>query len=127
MATFPIALPVHPLQYERLLRRALEEDLGLAGDLTTNAVVPPGERLDGRIVARRPGCIAGLQVAARAFTLVDPEVKVSAVVADGALVEAGAVLANVAGPARAILTGERVALNVLGHLSGVATVTRGIV
>jgi nicotinate-nucleotide pyrophosphorylase (carboxylating) len=119
-------LPLHPLQYERLLRRALEEDLGLAGDLTTNAVVPPGEWLAGRIVARRDGCIAGLPVAARAFTLVDPEVRVEPGVADGARVAAGALLAEVEGPARAVLTGERVALNVLGHLSGVATVTRGI-
>jgi nicotinate-nucleotide pyrophosphorylase (carboxylating) len=120
-------LPIHPLQYERLLRRALEEDLGLAGDLTTNAVVPPGERLAGRVVARRGGCIAGLPVAARAFTLVDPEVSVEARVTDGSVVAAGALLAEVRGAARAVLTGERVALNVLGHLSGVATVTRGIV
>jgi nicotinate-nucleotide pyrophosphorylase (carboxylating) len=120
-------LPLHPLQYERLLRRALEEDLGLAGDLTTNAIVPPGERLVGRVVARRGGCIAGLAVAARAFTLVDPEVVVEARVGDGAVVERGALLAEVSGPSRAVLTGERVALNVLGHLSGVATVTRGIV
>jgi nicotinate-nucleotide pyrophosphorylase (carboxylating) len=120
-------LPVHPLQYERLLRRALEEDLGLAGDLTTNAIVPPGERVAGAIVARRAGCVAGLAVAARAFTLLDPEVSVQPRVEDGAVVEAGDLLAEVGGPARAVLTGERVALNVLGHLSGVATVTRGIV
>jgi nicotinate-nucleotide pyrophosphorylase (carboxylating) len=120
-------LPVHPLQYERLLRRALEEDLGLAGDLTTNAIVPPGERLAARLVARRAGCIAGLRVAARAFTLVDPDVLFDLRVADGAMVAAGALLAEVSGPSRAVLTGERVALNVLGHLSGVATVTRGIV
>jgi nicotinate-nucleotide pyrophosphorylase (carboxylating) len=120
-------LPIHPLQYERLLRRALEEDLGLAGDLTTNAIVPPGERLVGRVVARRAGCVAGLPVAARAFTLVDPDVAVDLKAPEGAVVEAGTMLAEVAGPSRAILTGERVALNVLGHLSGVATVTRGIV
>jgi len=122
-----LPLPVHPLQYERLLRRALEEDLGLAGDLTTNAVVPPGERLAGRIAARANGCVAGLAVAARAFTLVDPGVVVTPRVEDGSMVGGGTVLAEIEGPARAILTGERVALNVLGHLSGVASVTRGIV
>ena len=120
-------LPVHPLQYEALLRRALEEDLGLAGDLTTNAIVPAGERLAGRIVARRAGCIAGLEAAARVFALLDAGVRFDARGADGDLVGAGTTLAELAGPARAILTGERVALNLLGHLSGVATVTRGIV
>jgi len=120
-------LPVHPLQYEALLRRALEEDLGLAGDLTTNAIVPAGERLAGRIVSRRAGCIAGLEAAARVFALLDAGVRFDARVADGDLVGADTTLAELAGPARAILTGERVALNLLGHLSGVATVTRGIV
>ncbi|HEV8239381.1 MAG TPA: carboxylating nicotinate-nucleotide diphosphorylase [Thermoanaerobaculia bacterium] len=127
MTTRDALLPVHPLQYEPLLRRALEEDLGVAGDLTTNAVVPAEERLAGRIVARRTGCIAGLEVAARTFALLDSEVHVKARVADGDVVAADSTLAEIAGPARAILTGERVALNLLGHLSGVATVTRGIV
>jgi nicotinate-nucleotide pyrophosphorylase (carboxylating) len=120
-------LPLHPLQYDALLRRALEEDLGLAGDLTTNSIVPAGERLAGRIVARRTGCIAGLEVAARTFALLDPAVIFEPLVTDGDVVAAGATLAELAGPARAMLTGERVALNLLGHLSGVATVTRGIV
>lgn len=120
-------LPLHPLQYDALLRRALEEDLGLAGDLTTNAVVPAVERLAGRIVARRAGCIAGLEIAARVFALLDADVRFDARASDGDVVAAGATLADLAGPARAILTGERVALNLLGHLSGVATVTRGIV
>ncbi len=120
-------LPLHPLQYDALLRRALEEDLGLAGDLTTNSIVPAGERLAGRIVARRDGCIAGLEVAARTFALLDAAVTFELRVADGAVVAAGTTLADLAGPARAVLTGERVALNLLGHLSGVATVTRGIV
>jgi hypothetical protein len=62
-------LPLHPLQYEDLLRRALAEDLGLAGDLTTNAVVPAADSLAARIVARRDGCIAGLEVAARTTTV----------------------------------------------------------
>jgi nicotinate-nucleotide pyrophosphorylase (carboxylating) len=120
-------LPLHPLQYDALLRRALEEDLGLAGDLTTNSIVPAGERLAGRIVARRAGCIAGLEVAARTFALLDAAVTFEPQVADGAVVAAGTTLAELSGPARAVLTGERVALNLLGHLSGIATVTRGIV
>ena len=120
-------LPLHPLQYDGLLRRALQEDLGLAGDLTTSATVPAGERLAGRIVARRGGCVAGLQVAARVFALLDADVRFDARVADGDVVAADTTLAEIAGPAHAILTGERVALNLLGHLSGVATVTRGIV
>jgi len=119
-------LPLHPLQYDALLRRALEEDLGLAGDLTTNSIVPAGERLAGRIVARRAGCIAGLEVAARTFALLDAAVTFEPQVADGAVVAAGTTLAELSGPARAVLTGERVALNLLGHLSGIATVTRGI-
>ena len=127
MRSAPNLLPVHPVQYESLLRRALEEDLGLAGDLTTNAVVPPGERIAGRIAARRAGCVAGLPIAARAYAMVDPEVVFVPLVADGALVQANGVLATVEGPARAVLTGERVALNVLGHLSGIATVTRELV
>ena len=120
-------LPIHPLQYEPLLRRALEEDLGLAGDLTTNAIVPADEKLSARIVARREGCIAGLEVAARTFTLVDPEVRCELRVADGTTVAGGSLLADLSGPARAILTGERVALNLLGRLSGIASSTRGIV
>ncbi|HXT50109.1 MAG TPA: carboxylating nicotinate-nucleotide diphosphorylase [Thermoanaerobaculia bacterium] len=120
-------LPLHPLQYDALLRRALEEDLGLAGDLTTNAIVPATEHLAGRIVARRSGCIAGLEVAARVFALLDPGVRFDARAADGDVVDASATLADLSGPARAILTGERVALNLLGHLSGIATATRGIV
>jgi nicotinate-nucleotide pyrophosphorylase (carboxylating) len=127
MTTPEPLLPLHPLQYDALLRRALEEDLGLAGDLTTNSIVPAAERLAGRIVARRAGCIAGLEVAARTFALLDPAVTFAPRVADGDIVAAGTDLAELAGPARAVLTGERVALNLLGHLSGVATVTRGIV
>jgi nicotinate-nucleotide pyrophosphorylase (carboxylating) len=119
--------PLHPLLYEGAVRRALEEDLGLAGDLTTDAVVPAGARTEGRIVARRAGCVAGLAVVAHTFALVDPAVRVTLRRDDGALVVAGELLAEVAGPARALLTGERVALNFLGRLSGVATATRGLV
>ena len=120
-------LPLLPLQYEGLLRRALAEDLGLAGDLTTLSIVPAGERAAGRIVARRAGCVAGVPIAAEVFRLLDPAVTLTARAAEGCRVDAGATLADVAGPARALLTGERVALNLLGRLCGIATVTRGLV
>jgi nicotinate-nucleotide pyrophosphorylase (carboxylating) len=120
-------LPLLPLQYEAVLRRALEEDLGLAGDLTTLSVVPAAERASGRIVARRAGCVAGVGVAADAFRLVDPAVRVTMRAPEGSQVPAGTVLAEVSGSARALLTGERVALNVLGRLCGIATATRGLV
>jgi nicotinate-nucleotide pyrophosphorylase (carboxylating) len=118
---------LHPLLYDRLVRRALEEDLGLAGDLTTDGIVPADARATGRIVARQAGCVAGLPVAAHVFAVVDPALRVELRAADGDRVETGAVLAEVSGPARAVLTGERVALNLLGRLSGVATATRGLV
>jgi nicotinate-nucleotide pyrophosphorylase (carboxylating) len=79
------------------------------------------------LVARAPGCVAGLGVALRVFELLDDSVATGALVADGDLVAAGAVLASVSGPARTLLAGERVALNLLGHLSGVATATRALV
>jgi nicotinate-nucleotide pyrophosphorylase (carboxylating) len=120
-------LPLLPLQYEPLLRRALEEDLGLAGDLTTLAVVPAAARARGRLVARREGCVAGLTIATDVFRLLDPAVEVVENVADGSRVGAGTVLAEVAGAARSLLTGERVALNLLGRLCGIATATRGLV
>ncbi len=78
-------------------------------------------------MAREAGCIAGLGVALRVFTLLDDEVEVGALVSDGDTVEAGTVLASVTGPARSILAAERIALNLLGHLSGVATATRALV
>ena len=88
----------------------------------------PAENLaSGRIVARAPGCIAGLPLALRTFALLDPSVRTEALARGGDVVEAGRALAILSGPARALLTGERVALNVLGHLSGVATATRNLV
>ena len=119
--------PLPPLLYEPLVRRALEEDLGRAGDLTTDAIVPADAVARARIVARAPGRVAGLAVAAAAFRLLDPAVEVTVEVPDGADAEAGATLATVAGPARAVLTGERVALNLLGRLCGIATATREVV
>lgn len=116
-----------PLLYEPLVRRALEEDLGGLGDLTTDALVPTDLVVEGRIVARVSGRIAGLEVAAASFRLLDPRVVLEAVVDEGGDVAAGETVARVRGPARAILTGERTALNFLAHLSGVATATRDMV
>jgi nicotinate-nucleotide pyrophosphorylase (carboxylating) len=107
-----------------LLRAALREDLGRAGDITTNAIVPPERVGSAAIVARDAGTISGLAAAARVFSLLDPEIRVDCFVADGAVVAAGTRLATVHGRLRTILTGERTALNVLGRLCGVATATR---
>ena len=116
-----------PFLYEPLLRRALREDLGLAGDLTTDAVVPADLAARADIVARQGGRLAGLEIATRTFALLDPSVGVELHAADGADASPGDVLGRVAGPARAILTGERVTLNLLGRLCGIATATRDLV
>jgi nicotinate-nucleotide pyrophosphorylase (carboxylating) len=118
--------PLSPLIVEPLVRAALLEDLGRAGDLTTDSVVRPEQRAHIRLVARDPGVIAGTDVAATAFRLVDTTVSVDLALEDGARVLPGDVIATVSGPARAVLTAERVALNFLGHLSGVATATAQI-
>lgn len=120
-----LALPV--LLYEDLVRRALGEDLGRAGDITTDAVVPAGLPAEAEIVARAAGRVAGLGPALLAFRLLDPDGSGEVCGGDGTDVEAGAVVARVRGRARAILSGERTALNLLGRLSGIATATRDAV
>ncbi|NYZ13937.1 carboxylating nicotinate-nucleotide diphosphorylase [Azospirillum sp. RWY-5-1] len=117
----------NPLILDEIVRRALQEDLGLAGDLTSNAVIPPGIRLEARLVARQPGVIAGVEAASLAFRTLDPGAEIRVAVPDGGLADAGATLVDVRGDARALLTAERTALNLLCHLSGVATATRGLV
>ncbi len=119
--------PLYPILYEPLVRRALAEDLGRAGDLTTDAVVPAAARGEGRIVARAAGRIAGLAPALAAFRILDPGLDVEILTADGRDAGAGEPLAVVRGPLRPILSAERTALNLLGRLSGVATATHGIV
>jgi nicotinate-nucleotide pyrophosphorylase (carboxylating) len=119
--------PLYPLLYEPLVRRALEEDLGRAGDLTSDAVLPPALIATASVVARAAGRLAGLQVALSAFRLLDPSVKIETLTADGEDIEAGAVLATVQGHARSILSAERTALNFLGRLCGIATATRDMV
>lgn len=112
-----------PIAVERAVAAALAEDLGRAGDITTNSIIPDGAMADAAIVARRTGVIAGLPLAQEAFRRLDPSVKFAAELKDGDEVEPATVVARISGPARAILSGERVALNFLGRLSGVATAT----
>jgi nicotinate-nucleotide pyrophosphorylase (carboxylating) len=123
----PFTRPPHDLLIEPIVRRALEEDLGRAGDITSDLTIPEGQIATARIVARQSGTIAGLIVAACAIRLVDPGVKLLVELPDGSSVPVGATIAAVNGAARSILTVERVALNFLGHLSGVATATRALV
>jgi nicotinate-nucleotide pyrophosphorylase (carboxylating) len=108
------------------LRRALREDLGRAGDLTSEATIPADCLTQAALVARAAGRIAGLPMAAATFRLLDDRVSLELRCADGQDVAAGALLASVRGPARSILAAERTALNLLGHLSGIATATRDL-
>jgi nicotinate-nucleotide pyrophosphorylase (carboxylating) len=112
---------------EGIVRSALAEDLGQAGDITTRAVVAPSARTTAEIVARQQGVLAGAQAATLAFTLVDGGLTVRFDVADGSTVDRGDRVAVVEGTARSILTAERTALNFLGHLSGIATATDRLV
>jgi nicotinate-nucleotide pyrophosphorylase (carboxylating) len=116
-----------PLAIDEAVERALDEDLGRAGDVTSIATVPPGLAGRGAVVARAAGVVAGLPVLEAAFRKLDPQVNLAAQFRDGAAVAAGTVLMTVEGQARALLGAERVALNFLGHLSGVATATASFV
>ena len=104
--------------------RALAEDLGVLGDLTATALVDPGATGTAHFMARRPGVLAGTAPATEVFAQLDPSVTVTWAAADGDAVTAGQRVGTVAGPLRSLLTGERSALNFLGHLSGIATLTR---
>lgn len=115
------------IMIEPLVRAALIEDLGRAGDITTDAIVPAGLNATASLVSRQSGVIAGLDLATLAFKLIDPALALTESRADGDRVAPSDVVATVRGPARGILTAERVALNFLGHLSGVATATASIV
>ncbi len=116
-----------PLAIDEAVTRALAEDLGRAGDVTSIATIPEATPGRGLVVARKAGVIAGLPLVEAAFRQLAPDVDIAAHVRDGARVEAKAELMTVAGPARAILAGERVALNFLGHLSGIASATAAFV
>jgi nicotinate-nucleotide pyrophosphorylase (carboxylating) len=126
-ASLAITRPPSLLLIEPQIRAALEEDLGRAGDITSDLTIPPGQQAVARFVARKPGRIAGLICAQAAFRLVDRSVMFEIVAPDGSDAVSGALLATVSGPARSILTAERVALNFLGPLSGTATSTAALV
>ena len=119
------ALPA--IMVEPAVRAALLEDLGRAGDLTTDAIVPASARTECVLVARQAGVVAGLDFAITAFRLIDPAIEISVERPDGSRLAPGDLIAAIRGPARGVLTAERTALNFLCHLSGVASATRGIV
>jgi len=122
-----MANPTLPaILYEPIVRAALAEDLGRAGDITTDAIVPASHRLTATIGARQAGAVAGLDLAIMAFRLLDPTIQVDIMLPDASRVRPGDAIARISGPGRGILSGERVALNFLGHLSGVASATAGI-
>jgi nicotinate-nucleotide pyrophosphorylase (carboxylating) len=110
-----------------LVRAALLEDIGRGGDLTTDAIVEPQRRARARIIARRGGVLAGLDFAAIAFRLLDEQIDIERRAEEGDRLEAGAIVAKIEGRARAVLTAERTALNLLARLCGVATATRTLV
>jgi nicotinate-nucleotide pyrophosphorylase (carboxylating) len=114
-------------ELDELIRRALAEDLGLAGDITSDAIFPADHHSTARIVVRRPGTLAGVDVACRAFTLLDPSVEAEVCTPDGSRVGAMTDVVRLAGPTRALLAAERTALNLLGRLSGIATATAELV
>jgi len=117
---------VLPVEIIDSIRRALAEDIG-SGDVTTDNIVPPNATLRGRIIAKQAGVVAGLKIAEGVWRELDPRITFAPQVDDGSKVDYKTVLAEVAGPARALLTGERTALNFLGRMSGIATLTRQFV
>ena len=110
-------------QIELAIQQALNEDIG-TGDVTTLAIVPEDQVINGRFIAKAPGIIAGLDVVQNTFTLLSDAITITPQVADGDAVEKGQLVATISGPAQAILSGERVALNFLQRMSGIATMTR---
>ncbi|QRE73218.1 carboxylating nicotinate-nucleotide diphosphorylase [Methylobacterium aquaticum] len=119
--------PLPRLMVEPIVRAALLEDLGRAGDLTTDSIVPAEARFSGAIVARQSGVVAGTLTALLAFELLDPAIRVRILRPDGSAIAPGEAVIALDGPARAILSAERVALNLLCRLSGVATATASLV
>jgi nicotinate-nucleotide pyrophosphorylase (carboxylating) len=119
------AAGLDPAEVDGVVRRALEEDLAFGPDVTTDSTVPLRAHATGEIVPRSPGMLAGIPVAAAVFDLVGRgELEVALLAADGTAARPGEPVLRVAGPARALLTAERSALNLIGHLSGIATLTR---
>lgn len=120
-------VPLPRILYENTVLSALSEDLGLAGDITTRAVIDPALRAHVALTARQPGTVAGLDVARLAFERLDSGVDFKPLCSDGAKVHPALTLATIEGPAWALLSAERVALNFLGHLCGIATATAQLV
>ncbi|WP_299921228.1 carboxylating nicotinate-nucleotide diphosphorylase [uncultured Pelagimonas sp.] len=118
---------VPDLVLEPMIRNALMEDLGSYGDVTTRAVIPAGTTYDARLNAREDGVVSGMQVAAIAFRLVDPDLQIVTHIGDGQPCKKGDTLMTIKGSAASILSGERVALNFAGRLTGIATKTAGFV
>jgi nicotinate-nucleotide pyrophosphorylase (carboxylating) len=118
---------LNPLLIRDSVSRALEEDLGRAGDITTTATIPASAGARAVIASRQHGVIAGLPLAEAAFHTISPGLRFTALMGDGTAVKPGDVIAEVEGSARALLSAERVALNFLGRLSGVASLTRQFV
>jgi nicotinate-nucleotide pyrophosphorylase (carboxylating) len=111
---------------EPVVRAALLEDLGRAGDITTDAVVPAEAKVEAVIAARQPGVLAGLDAALLAFELIDPALRIERLRADGDRISRGETVAQISGRARGVLGAERTALNLLSRISGVATATRAL-
>jgi nicotinate-nucleotide pyrophosphorylase (carboxylating) len=128
--TSPLICPdafLSPLEIDATVTRALAEDLGRAGDVTSVATIPEGTPARAVVVARAGGVIAGLPLVAATFRKLAPEIEIAAGLRDGTGVAARTTLMQIAGPARAVLAAERTALNLLGHLSGVASATQEFV
>ncbi|MCI5043559.1 MAG: carboxylating nicotinate-nucleotide diphosphorylase [Aquisalinus sp.] len=120
-------IPLPQSLIEARVQAALDEDLGDAGDITTRATIPAETQGKAMVRARKPGNLAGIELAEAAFRLVSPDVTLQRHCQDGAKLSAGKDILEISGPARAILSAERVALNFLGHLSGIATATAALV
>lgn len=118
--------PLLETQIRAIVQQALEEDIG-DGDVTTQCIVPPEAILEGRFVAKEAGIVAGLQVTQMVFSILDARVQITLEAADGDAVQASQVIARIAGPGHALLSGERVALNLLQRMSGIATLARRLV
>ena len=119
--------PLPGVMIEDAVKRAFEEDLGAAGDITTLACISENAKIEAVIAARKAGAIAGIAPAKAAFELIDPNISIEIINGDGARIAPKDIVMRLSGPARSILTAERVALNFLGHLSGIAAATAALV
>lgn len=116
---------MNPILIQNLLQQALIEDIG-HGDITTNAIFTETDQLEGKLIAKQAGTIAGLPIVQQLFQLLDPNIQCRFLIQEGTDVEIGTVIGTFRGTARAILSGERIALNLLQRMSGIATETRNI-